>query len=151
MVQMGEAEFLVDGETVDFGKSWTYKGLMCSGVPNLVQTWGYINASWTLRADLVAEYFCRLVNHMDASGARQAMPTLRPQDQNMTPRPWIEGFTSGYMQRAMPHFPNQGDHEPWLNPQNYRKDKKMFRTTSFDDGALVFSSPRQQKKSRPAA
>ena len=151
MVMLGEIEFAVDGEVVDFSKTWTYKGLMFSGVPNLVQTWGYINASWTLRADLVAEYFCRLLNHMDHIGARQVVPKLRPQDRNMQPRPWIEDFSSGYMQRAMPLFPKQGDREPWLNPQNYRKDKHMFRTAPFDDGALVFSSPGQQEEERPAA
>jgi cation diffusion facilitator CzcD-associated flavoprotein CzcO len=151
MVMLGEVEFEVDGEVVDFSKTWTYKGLMFSGVPNLVQTWGYINASWTLRSDLVAEYFCRLLNHMDHIGARQAVPTLRPRDRDMQARPWIEDFSSGYMQRAMPLFPKQGDREPWLNPQDYRKDRKMFRTAPFDDGALVFSNPGQGKQDRPAA
>ncbi len=100
---------------------------MYSDVPNLVATFGYINASWTLRADLTAEYACRLLNHMDARGARQVTPRLREADRDMPPRPWIDGFSSGYMQRMMHRFPKQGDREPWLNPQNYTRDKKMIR------------------------
>ncbi len=141
MTLMGEIEFAVDGESVDFSKTWTYKGLMFSGVPNLVSTFGYINASWTLRADLTAEYFCRLVNYMDDKAVRQVTPRLRPGDENMTARPWIADFSSGYMARALPAFPRQGDREPWLNPQDYKKDKKMFRHEALDDGALVFTKP----------
>jgi monooxygenase len=141
MSLMGEIEFVVDGEPVDFGKTWTYKGLMVSGVPNMVSTFGYINASWTLRADLTAEYFCRLVNSMKAQGKRQVTPLLRPQDKAMTPQLWVKDFSAGYMQRALPAFPKQGDHEPWTNPQDYGTDKKMFKTAAFDDGALVFSNP----------
>jgi len=63
MVVLGGIEFTVDGRVVDFADTWSYKGLMYSGVPNMVNTFGYINASWTLRADIIAEYFCRLVNH----------------------------------------------------------------------------------------
>ena len=141
MVLMGETAFDVDGVPVDFSNTWTYKGLMYSGVPNLVNTFGYINASWTLRADITAEFFCRLVNHMDATGSRQGTPTLREQDADMPARPWIDEFSSGYMQRVMHLFPKQGDREPWLNTQDYRRDKKMYRNETFDDGALVFSSP----------
>jgi cation diffusion facilitator CzcD-associated flavoprotein CzcO len=77
LVVLGGIEFSVDGEPVDFADTWTYKGMMCSGVPNLVQTFGYVNASWTLRADLNAEYVCRLLNHMDERGMRQCTPRLR--------------------------------------------------------------------------
>jgi monooxygenase len=141
MVLMGETAFDVDGVPVDFSKTWSYEGLMYTGVPNLVNTFGYINASWTLRADITAEYFCRLVNHMDADGTRQVTPTLREQDADMPARPWIDDFSSGYMQRAMHLFPKQGDREPWINTQDYRRDKKMFHNDTFDNGALVFSNP----------
>ena len=77
MAAMGEATFSVDGAPVDFGQTWTYKGMMFSGVPNLVNTFGYINASWTLRADLTCEYVCRLVGHLDKVGATQVTPRLR--------------------------------------------------------------------------
>jgi len=138
LVVLGEMKFAVDGKPVDFADTWTYKGMMYSGVPNLVCTFGYINASWTLRADLTSEYVCRLLNHMDQIGARQVTPRLRPSDANMPARPWIDDFSSGYMQRVMHRFPKQGDREPWLNPQNYTKDKKMIRFGAIDDGALEF-------------
>ena len=79
LVVLGEMQFAVDGEPVDFAETWTYKGMMYSGVPNLVCTFGYINASWTLRADLTSEYVCRLLNHMDETGTRQvhAAPARR--------------------------------------------------------------------------
>jgi cation diffusion facilitator CzcD-associated flavoprotein CzcO len=141
LVIMGEAEVVVDGATVDFARTWTYKGLMYSDVPNLVTTFGYINASWTLRADLTAEYACRLLNHMRARGAGQVVPRLRPEDAGMPARDWIEDFSSGYMRRVMHLFPKQGDREPWINPQNYRRDRKMFRHGPLEDGVLEFSAP----------
>jgi monooxygenase len=141
MSLMGDIEFEVDDKTIDFANTWTYKGLMFSGVPNMVNTFGYINASYTLRADLTAEYFCRLINRADELGKQQATPNLRPQDEGMKAQSWIAQFSPGYMERVMDIFPKQGDHEPWLNPQDYFKDKKMFRKAPFDDGALVFSNP----------
>ena len=112
-------EFVVDGEPVDFSETWTYKGFAYSDVPNLASSFGYINASWTLRADLTCEYVCRLLNHMDATGTCQCTPRLRPSDAGMPARPWIEGFSSGYMQRVLHLLPKQGDREPWINPQSY--------------------------------
>ncbi len=140
LVVLGEMRFTVDGAPVDFAQTWTYKGMMYSGVPNLISTFGYINASWTLRADLTAEYACRLINHMDESGVRQVTPRLRDTDRDMPPRPWIDQFSSGYMQRVMHRFPKQGDREPWINPQNYSRDKKMIRLGPLEDGALVFGN-----------
>jgi cation diffusion facilitator CzcD-associated flavoprotein CzcO len=139
LVVLGEMQFVVDGAPVDFSETWTYKGMMYSDVPNLVSTFGYINASWTLRADLTSEYVCRLINRMDETGTRQVTPRLREIDRQMPARPWIDHFSSGYMQREMHRFPKQGDHEPWVNPQNYGKDKKMIRSAPLEDGALVFS------------
>jgi hypothetical protein len=106
-----------------------------------VQTFGYINASWTLRADLTAEYTCRLLNRMDELGMRQVTARLADDDQNMQKRDWIEDFSAGYMQRVMHLFPKQGDHEPWLNTQNFTKDKKMIRHAPLEDGRLVFDNP----------
>ena len=139
LVILGEAAFSVDGEQVDFSKTWTYKGLAYSGVPNLVSTFGYINASWTLRADLTSEYACRVLNRMDELGANTVVPHLRPGEEDMPARAWIDEFSPGYMQRVMHKFPKQGDREPWLNPQSYGRDKKMFRHAPLEDGALVFT------------
>ena len=139
LVSLGEAEIFVDGHQVDFAKTRTYKGMAYSDVPNLATSFGYINASWTLRADLTCTYVCRLLNHMRDTGTRQCTPRLRPGEENMPSRPWIDGFSSGYMQRVMHLMPTQGDREPWINPQNYDKDKKMFREGRLDDGVMQFT------------
>ena len=141
LVTPGEAQFVVDGEPVDFARTWTYKGLAYSDVPNLATTFGYINASWTLRADLVARYVCRLLRHMSDTGTRQCTPRLRESDRDMPARPWIDDFSSGYMQRAMHLMPRQGDRAPWLNPQNYAADRRMLRRDPVDDGVMRFTGP----------
>ncbi len=139
MVTLGEMAVEVDGDPVDFSQTWTYKGFAYSDVPNLASSFGYINASWTLRADLICEYVCRLLNHMDQTGTDECTPRLRAIDQSMRPRPWIDGFSAGYMQRTMDRLPRQGDHEPWINPQNYQADRKMFRKEPIDDGVMRFT------------
>jgi cation diffusion facilitator CzcD-associated flavoprotein CzcO len=141
MVVLGEMDFTVDGQPVDFSKSWTYKGLMYSAVPNLISTFGYINASWTLRADLTAEYLCRLLRHLDETGTHQATPRLRASDTDMPKRLWIDDFSAGYMQRSLHLFPRQGDRAPWINPQSYDADKKLFREGPVEDGCLLFTEP----------
>ena len=137
---LGGVEFSKDGERIDFADTFTYKGMMYSEIPNLVQTFGYINASWTLRADLTSEYVCRLLATMDKHGARRATPRLRAEDRGMQARPWIVDFTPGYMQRVMHLFPKQGDHAPWLNTQDYARDKEMVRKTPIEDGVIVFEA-----------
>jgi monooxygenase len=139
MEVLGGVEFSINDEPMDFADTWSYKGLMYSGVPNLMFTFGYINASWTLRADLTAEFMGRLIQHMDATGAKFCTPTLREQDKGMRARPFIDDFSAGYMQRVMHRFPKQGDHEPWLNTQDYGRDLKLLRQASLDDGVLKFS------------
>jgi cation diffusion facilitator CzcD-associated flavoprotein CzcO len=138
LVVLGEVQFTIDGAPVDFAQTWTYKGMMYSDVPNLVCTFGYVNASWTLRADLTAEYTCRLLQHMDETGARRVTPRLRDSDRDMPSRPWIDKFSPGYMRRVMHLFPKQGDRQPWINPQNYWRDRKMIRHAPLEDGALIF-------------
>lgn len=138
LVTLGEVAFTIDGESVDFSRTWSYKGCAYSDVPNLASSFGYINASWTLRADLTCEYVCRLLNHMDATNTSVCTPRLRDSDTGMPERPWIDDFTAGYMQRVMHLFPKQGDREPWINPQNYKRDKKMFRDSPVNDGVMNF-------------
>lgn len=139
LVTVGEMDFSVDGEPVDFSRTWTYKGLAYSDVPNMVSSFGYINASWTLRSDLTGNYVCRLLNHMDATGTDQATPRLRPGDRDMPQRPWIDNFSSGYMQRVMPLLPRQGDREPWVNTQSYSADRKLIAKARIDDGVMTFT------------
>ena len=141
LVILGGAEFTLDGDVIDFANEWTYKGMMCSNVPNMVHTFGYINASWTLRADLIAGWVCRLLNHLRETGATTVTPRISDElADSMTRRFWIDDFSAGYMQRVMHRFPKQGDEMPWMNPQNYRKDRKMFRDDPIVDEALNFDT-----------
>ena len=132
------ANYSVDGKAVVFPETYSYKGMMFSDVPNLVYTIGYINASWTLRSELVAEYVCRLVNRMDELGAARCTPRLRAIDHDMAERPMIADFSPGYMRRGMHLFPRQGDRDPWRNTQNYTLDKLAIRDAPIEDGVLEF-------------
>jgi len=144
---MGGVAFTVDGKRVNFPDTMIYKGMMFSDVPNLVQTFGYINASWTLRADLTARYVCRLMNRMATTGMRQCTPRLKEEDRNMLRRPWIDDFSSGYMQRSMHLFPKQGDRPPWRHAQDYALDKKLTRA-AIEDGVLVLDNPVRAQRVR---
>jgi monooxygenase len=125
----------VDGETVDFADTFSYKGMMYSGVPNMASAFGYTNASWTLKADLTAEYVCRLIKHMDENGTKACRPLLH--GKNPHPAPWLN-FTSGYVTRAMDKFPKQGEVAPWKVHQNYALDLMAFRFGKIDDGTMMF-------------
>jgi monooxygenase len=153
MKVLGGATLSVDGKEVDFPTTFSYKGMMYSDVPNLVQTFGYINASWTLRADINSEFVCRLLNHMDEVGVRQATPRIRQEDHNMPAKPWVDDFSAGYMQRMLHLFPKQSDRDPWRNTQNYSLDKKLIRHGPLEDGTLVFDNSEQEatfNKNHPA-
>jgi cation diffusion facilitator CzcD-associated flavoprotein CzcO len=138
IVVLGGAEFHVDGKRIEFPEAFTYKGVMMEGVPNMISTFGYINASWTLRADLIARFSCRVLEHMRRTGSRKCVPVLRAEDEGMELQPWVTGFSSGYLQRVMEQLPKQGDREPWLNSQNYFEDRDKFLKDTLDDGALRF-------------
>lgn len=142
LVTIGDMDFTVDGEAVDFSKTWTYKGIAYSDVPNMASSFGYVNASWTLRADIICEWVCRVLNHMTESGSTQVTPRLRPEDEGMAERPFIEDFSAGYMARMMPLLPRQGDHAPWVNTQSFSTDKKLIAKAPLVDGALRFTTAR---------
>ncbi len=132
-------EVSVDGARIDPAKTLSYKSMMFSGVPNMALTFGYTNASWTLKADLTAEYVCRLLNHMDAKGLRQAMPVR--DDPSVGEAPWLD-FSSGYVQRAVAKFPRQGTKKPWRVEQNYAYDLMALRFGKLEDGVMRFSNPK---------
>lgn len=134
----GGATLEVDGRRVDLGNTITYKGMMLSSVPNLAAVFGYINASWTLKADLICKYVCRLLNVMDRKGARQVTP--RSGDQPAVAA-FVEKFNPGYMQRAVATWPKQGAKAPWRANQNYLRDTWDLGWSAIDDQALEFSSP----------
>lgn len=143
LVACGGIELSINGEQVDFASTYTYRGLMYSNVPNFTLTFGYVNASWTLRADIIANYICRIINHMDHKQTLRCTPRLRKQDEDMPLRPFIEGFTSGYLLRVMDSLPRQGSHEPWTNPQDYKYEKIIFSKQDLEDGALIFDTPKE--------
>ena len=133
---LGGLQLSVDGVPVDLAKTLNYKGLMFSGVPNLASSFGYTNASWTLKCDLTCEYVCRLLNHMKKRGIKQCTP--RNADVSITEQPWVD-FSSSYFARAMHLFPKQGSKAPWKLYQNYPKDIMLLRYGKVDDGVLQFS------------
>ena len=137
LVTLGEIDVTIDGAAVDFSKTFTYRGVAYSGVPNLISTFGYISASWTLRADLISKYTCRLLNHMRDVGANVCTPMVES-DRELLPRPWIDGFSAGYVVRAVDELPKQGDRDPWRNPQRYRPDRKTLLRDPIDDGVMRF-------------
>jgi monooxygenase len=131
----GGAEIVVDERPGEIGQAVLYKGLMFSGVPNLASIFGYTNASWTLRADLLAEYFCRLVNFMDARGYVEVRP---PQPDPAMPVKPFGNLTSGYFKRAEERLPREGLKGPWRSPQNYAFDLLRFRFGAVEDEMLEF-------------
>ena len=137
---MGDIAFDVDGEPVDFGDTYTYRGLMNSGVPNMSFMFGYLRTSWTMRVDLVCDFVCKLLNNMDARGATSVTPTLGEHEQNMSRQPWIdeEEFNPGYMQRSKHLMPKRGDHEPWTFSADYYTEKDQLPLVDPDEAALVY-------------
>ena len=136
----GDIEFAVDGKPLDFADTVTYRGMMFTGVPNLVWVFGYFRASWTLRVDLVADFVCRLLTHMKETGAKKVTPQLRPEDHNMPLLPWIdpENFNPGYMMRGMHLLPKRGDKPEWQHNQDYWAEKDEFPAIDLKDKAFVY-------------
>ena len=141
----GGMKVVVDGQPADLSQSLSYKGMMFSDVPNFASTFGYTNASWTLKADLTAEYVCRLINHMDRTGTVQCTP--RVTDPDMPVEPWLD-FSSGYVQRGIGKFPKQGAQKPWKAYQNYALDLVTLRLGKVDDGTMVFSKAKAKAKAK---
>lgn len=128
-------QLVVDDAAVDLPKTFVYKGMMFSDIPNLAFAVGYTNASWTLKCDLTAEYVCRLLNHMDQHGYDFCTP--RVNDPDIGEEPVID-FNSGYVLRALHTLPRQGSKTPWRLYQNYVKDLRMMRYGRVDDGTMEF-------------
>ena len=139
MQLLGGMSISVDGVPVDLGKTVSYKGIMLSGVPNLGTTFGYTNASWTLKADLTADYICRLLNKMEKLGVRQATPKV-PADQNLEP---TMGLTSGYVMRAQGNLPLQATKKPWKLYQNFALDTMLLKHGKIDN-EMEFSNAKKR-------
>jgi cation diffusion facilitator CzcD-associated flavoprotein CzcO len=137
----GGIELSVDGRNVEIGNTLAYKGVMLSGVPNSASVFGYINASWTLKADLICAYVCRLLNFMDRKGVLQVTPKSFNEK---AAAPFVEKFLPGYMERALADWPKQGSKPPWRVYQNYIRDTISLKWASVDNGALEFSNPAKE-------
>lgn len=137
LLAFGGIRFSVDGVVLDPGKAYTYNGVMLGNVPNMAFCVGYINASWTLRADLSSLFVCRLLNYMDEHGYRQVAP--KADDAVLQPPLPLLSFSSGYVLRSLDQFPKQSARVPWKLRQNYLVDLLNLRLRPVDDGALVFS------------
>jgi monooxygenase len=133
----------VDGAPFEAPKSMGYRGIMLRDLPNLAVVMGYTNASWTLKADLSSEYFCRLINHLDAIGMRQVTP--RDRHGEVRPEPFLD-LQSGYIERASHLLPTQGDRVPWKLHQNYLLDLALLRYGKLEDDYLVFSVPQSAEQ-----
>lgn len=137
---LGDIAFDVDGIPLDLSQSVTHRGVMFTGLPNLVSVFGYLRSSWTLRADLVSDYVCRMLTYMDEIGARSVVPLVPEQDQDMKISPWIdpENFNAGYVMRSLDILPRQGDRQPWVMTQDYFSDRETMPAADLGDGTLVY-------------
>ena len=137
---LNDINVTIDGVKVIANERLTYKGMMLSGVPNFAISFGYVNASWTLRADLTCEYVCRLINLMDKKGVECCEPI---DDKSAYGDDQLIDFTSGYFERGLNQMPKQGNKSPWKNYQNYLKDIFAVRLFSIKDSNLNFYSSKE--------
>jgi cation diffusion facilitator CzcD-associated flavoprotein CzcO len=137
---LGDIAFSIDGRPVDFSETINYRGMMFTGVPNLLWVFGYFRASWTLRVDMICDFVCRLLNHMHEMGVAKVTPALRPQDADDPVLPWIdpENFNPGYLVRSMQLLPKRLDKPEWEHTQDYWKEKDVLPAADLDDGCLVY-------------
>ena len=143
LLAFGGVRLVVDGEDVHLPDTMAYEGMMLSGVPNFAYVVGYTNASWTLKADLVSERVCRLLEHL---GSRRLDVVVPVKDSTVEQQPFMD-LTSGYVQRSLHLLPKQGARAPWRQPQNYLRDVLTLRRRGFEDGALRFSRVASRRRS----
>ena len=138
---LGDIAFAIDGAPLDFADTVTYRGMMFTGIPNMAWVFGYFRASWTLRTDLVADFVCRLLTHMKATGAKKVVTALRPEDHNMPLLSWIdpENFNPNYLMRDMHLLPKRGDKPEWQHSQDYWAEKDQFPAINLEDKAFVYA------------
>lgn len=137
---LGDIAFSVDGQALDFAQTVTFRGMMFTGLPNLAWVFGYFRAAWTLRADLVADFVCRLLNHMEAKGVQQVEVALRPEDADMKLLPWIDGenFNPGYLTRGLHLLPMRGDKPEWAHTQDYWSEKDALPAIDLEDASFRY-------------
>ena len=144
---LGDVDFTIDGEPLDFASSVTYRGVMFTGIPNMAWIFGYFRNSWTLRVDLIGDFVCRLLAYMDEHGARVVQPVLG-EEESMPRLPWVdpENFNPGYIMRSLHLLPKQGDRQPWVHAQDYMSERQDMPAVDFEDGR--FRSPEAAPRRR---
>ncbi len=137
---LGDIAFTVDGQLVDLHDTLTYRGMMLTGMPNLVLVFGYFRASWTLRADLVADFTCRLLDHMDKRGAAVVTVAPNPQDAEMETGGFVgdENFNPNYVKRGLHLLPKSGASPEWQHSQDYWSDKNAFPAIDLNGAEFVY-------------
>jgi cation diffusion facilitator CzcD-associated flavoprotein CzcO len=137
---LGGIEFSVDDEVVDFSQTVGYRGMMFTGIPNMTWVMGYFRASWTLRVDLIGDFVCRLLRHMDDKKVKQVTMTLRDEDKDMELLPWIDTneFNPGYMMRSMHLLPKRGSKADWQHSQDYWSEKEVLPKVNLDDDLFSY-------------
>jgi cation diffusion facilitator CzcD-associated flavoprotein CzcO len=142
---LGDIRFAIDGKPLVFSDTVAYRGMMFTGVPNLAWIFGYFRASWTLRADLVAGFVCRLLRHMDRIGAQCVTPALRPEDRGMALRPWmpVDDFHPGYLARGLHLLPRQGNKPEWQINQDYLTEREEFAAIDLDSPVFDYARAEQ--------
>lgn len=138
---LGDIAFSIDDQPLNFADTVTYRGMMFTGVPNMIWVFGYFRASWTLRVDLVADFVCRLLRHMDEKGVDTVTPALRPEEGDMPLLPWIDeqDFNPGYIMRGLHLLPKRGDKPEWQHDQNYWNDREVFPNIDLDDPVFRYA------------
>lgn len=141
MSVMGDIPFAIDGASLDWSKTVTYRGMMFTGVPNLAWVFGYFRASWTLRSDLIGDFVCKMLNHMKAKDVQQVTPQLRAEDHNMPILPFIDddNFNPNYLKRSLSALPKRGSKPEWMHNQDYWAEKDEIPATNLDDAAFAYS------------
>jgi monooxygenase len=142
---MGGIPFEVDGQPVDWHQTVNYRGMMFTGVPNLLWVMGYFRASWTLRVDMLGDFVCRLLNHMDELGAQRVEVALRDEDRDMKLLPWIEedNFNPNYLMRDIDKLPQRGDKPEWRHNQDYWREREEIPAIDLDGEEFVYDGLRR--------
>jgi len=137
---LGGIQFSVNNEAIDFSKTIGYRGSMFTGIPNMIWVMGYFRASWTLRVDLLGDFVCRMLNHMDHKNAKQVQVALRPEDEDMELLPWIDTqeFNPGYMLRSLDKLPKRGASPEWQHTQDYWSEKDVLPKVDLDSDLFLY-------------
>lgn len=148
LLMMGGIPFTVDGKPVDWHDTVNYRGMMFTGIPNLVWVMGYFRASWTLRVDMLGDFVCNLLNHMDAKGVKRVEVALRDEDRDMDLGDWIEGdnFNPGYLMRGLQQMPRRGDKPEWRHNQDYWAERDQIPATDLEGSEFLYDGVRAGRK-----